>query len=143
MAHAQNSVTIDRSPADVFAFLADGLNNPQWRDGVRKIELAGGEPGQVGAVYCQVLAGPGGRSIDGDYRITSATPGEELSFEVIAGPARPTGVYTLSASGDGTTVVFALDLTPKGVMRLMNSMITKTMEAEVAQLSALKRVLEV
>lgn len=142
MARAENSITINRSPADVFAFLADGLNNARWREGVRKVELASGEAGQVGTVYRQVLAGPGGRSIDGDYRITSAVPGEELSFQVVAGPARPTGSYTLTPAGDGTTVRFVLELTPKGVMKLMNSMITKTMESEVSQLSALKATLE-
>jgi hypothetical protein len=27
MAHAENQITISRSPEDVYAFLADGLNN--------------------------------------------------------------------------------------------------------------------
>ena len=61
---------------------------------------------------------------------------------MVAGPARPNGAYTLFASGTGARVHFALDLAPKGMMRLMGSMIQKTMESEVQALSALKAALE-
>ncbi|MDF9751934.1 hypothetical protein M2428_003407 [Arthrobacter sp. ES3-54] len=39
MAHAENEATISRSPEDVYAFLADGLNNPAWRSGVQDFTL--------------------------------------------------------------------------------------------------------
>lgn len=86
--------------------------------------------------------GPGGRSIQGDYRITAADPGRSLAFQVIAGPARPEGQYLLTESGDRTTVRFILDLKASGVMRFIDGFITKTMKAEVVQLPELKRVLE-
>lgn len=89
MAHAENEITIHRSPQDVYAFLADGLNNPQWRSGIQSMFLKSGTPGTVGAVYGQTLTGPGGRPIAGDYTITTADPGKSLSFQVVAGPARP------------------------------------------------------
>jgi carbon monoxide dehydrogenase subunit G len=142
VAHAENTIEIARTPDEVFAFLADGTNNPRWRAGVKSIELRSGTPGEVDAVYAQTLTGPGGRPIAGDYRITSAVPGERLGFSVIAGPARPTGEYTLTPDGDGTRVRFTLDLEPTGLMRLMSGAIQKTMTAEVGQLSTLKSVLE-
>lgn len=140
--HSENSVQVNRPPAEVFAFLADGLNNPRWRSGVQSIELAEGAAGRVGAVYRQKLSGPGGRTIDGDYEITEAEQPGVLAFRVIAGPARPTGRYTLEPEGTGTRLTFALDLEPKGVMRLMSGTIRKTMESEVGQLPRLKQVLE-
>lgn len=142
MPNAENNVTIQRSPIDVYTFLADGTNNPRWRSGVRKIELRSGKAGEVGAIYAQTLTGPGGRAIAGDYRITAAEPGRELRFAVIAGAARPDGAYVLSPDGDGTRVSFSLSLTPTGLMRLMSGPIQKTMNAEVAQLTQLKAVLE-
>ena len=45
MAHAENEMTISRSPDDVYAFLADGLNNPKWRSGIQDITLKIGTPG--------------------------------------------------------------------------------------------------
>ncbi len=142
MAHAQNSITINRPSADVFAYLADGLNNPNWRAGVVSIQLKSGQAGTVGAEYAQVLKGPGGRNVEGDYRITVADPGKELSFVVTTGPARPTGNYFFEATSDATRVNFVLDFEPRGLAKLMGPMIQKTMESEVAQLSSLKLKLE-
>ena len=87
MARSEASAVIDRSAEDVFDFLADGTNNPTWRDGVIEISRASGEA--LGAIYKQTLRGPGGRTIAGDYRITEFDRPRRLSFEVIAGPGRP------------------------------------------------------
>ncbi|MEN2740359.1 SRPBCC family protein [Microbacterium sp. X-17] len=142
MAHAEASIVIARPPLEVYAFLADGTNNMRWRSGVTSIELRSGRAGELDAVYAQTLTGPGGRRIAGDYRITSAVPGTELRFAVIAGPARPEGAYLLTPDGDGTRVTFSLSLTPTGLMKLMGRTIQKTMDAEVAQLPKLKAALE-
>lgn len=142
MAHAENSVIINRPAREVYDFLADGLNNPAWRDGVKSISLREGAPGEVGAIYSQTLAGPKGRPIQGDYRITAAQPGRLLGFEVVAGPARPTGEYALTEDAGRTTVHFSLDARLPLLMRVLDSMVTRTMESEVAQLSRLKQVLE-
>jgi uncharacterized protein YndB with AHSA1/START domain len=142
MPHAENSITIDRPIEDVFAYLADGTNNPRWRPGVLSIEPASGSGG-TGTTYRQKLRGPGGRTIDGDYEVTQFEPPNRLEFRVIAGPARPTGRFTLTEDRPGrTTVTFALDLRPTGLMRLMSGMVARTMRSEVAQLSALKADVE-
>ena len=142
MAHAENSVIINRPAREVYDFLADGLNNPAWRDGVKSISLREGVPGEVGAIYSQTLAGPKGRPIQGDYRIPAPQPGRLLGFEVVAGPARPTGEYILTEDAGGTTLHFSLDARLPLLMRVLDSMVTRTMESEVAQLSRLKQVLE-
>ncbi|BCW66889.1 hypothetical protein NicSoilB4_16520 [Arthrobacter sp. NicSoilB4] len=142
MAHAENEITIDRPATEVYAYLADGLNNPSWRSSVRSIALQSGAPGETGAVYSQTLTGPRGRSIQGDYRITTAEPGRSLAFEVIAGPARPEGRYLMTEEQGRTTVRFILDLKPSGLMKVLDGLITKTMQAEVSQLQELKTVIE-
>jgi uncharacterized membrane protein len=142
MPHAENTITIGRPIEAVFAYLADGTNNPRWRSGVLSIERASGLDG-VGATYRQKLRGPGGRTIDGDYRVTRFEPPNCLEFEVVAGPARPTGRFALTEESPGrTTVTFSLDLQPTGLMRLMSGMVAKTMRSEVRQLSTLKADLE-
>ncbi|NUS36177.1 MAG: hypothetical protein HOQ04_06915 [Pseudarthrobacter sp.] len=142
MAHAESSITINRPALEVYRFLADGLNNTAWRQGVQSISLKEGNAGELGAVYSQTLTGPRGRPLQGDYRITEARPGHLLAFEVVAGPARPTGTYTLAEADGGTTVNFSLDAKLPVLMRVLDSLVTKTMESEVAQLSRLKQVLE-
>jgi hypothetical protein len=83
----------------VYAFLADGLNNPKWRPGVQTIALK-------------------------------------------SGPARPAGRYALTTADDGTTVRFSLDLKLPILIRVLDSLVTKTMESEVAQLQKLKEAIE-
>jgi uncharacterized protein YndB with AHSA1/START domain len=142
MPHAEHTVTVSRPPRDVFDYLAEGTHNREWRTGVLEISRTSAEDGQ-GATYRQVLAGPGGRRIDGDYRITVFEPPRRLEFQVTAGPARPVGVFELTENADQSTRVrFSLDLKPGGLMRLMAPVITKTMQREVAQLDNLKAILE-
>jgi uncharacterized protein YndB with AHSA1/START domain len=142
MPHAEHTITIARSPQEVFDYLADGTHNAEWRAGVLEIERTSAGAGE-GATYRQVLAGPGGRRIDGDYRITTFDPPRRLEFQVTAGPARPTGVFELSENdSQSARVRFALDVTATGPMKLMSAMITRTMRREVAQLDNLKTILE-
>jgi uncharacterized protein YndB with AHSA1/START domain len=142
MPHAEHTITIARPAQEIFDYLADGTHNPEWRAGVLEIERTSADTGES-AAYRQVLSGPGGRRIEGDYRITAFDPPGRLEFQVTAGPARPTGVFELSEQdSQSTRVRFALDLTPAGLMKLMSAMITRTMRREVAQLDNLKTILE-
>ena len=142
MTYAEHTVTVNRPASEVFDYLADGTHNREWRTGVLEIERTSAADGE-GATYRQVLSGPGGRRIDGDYRVTVFDPPRRLEFRVIAGPARPTGVFELTENTDQTTQVrFALDLRPAGFMKLMTPMITRQVRHEVAQLDTLKALLE-
>jgi carbon monoxide dehydrogenase subunit G len=142
MAHAENSITIARPIDEVFAFLLDGTNNIFWRPAVLSVERKAGAPDGVGAVYAQQLKGPVGRPIAGDYQIVTCEPNTHLAFQVIEGPARPTGAYNLTTVLSGTNVQFVLDLQPTGIVKLMDGLIAQTMRSEVATLSNLKSYLE-
>jgi uncharacterized membrane protein len=142
MAHAENLIVINKPVSEVFGFLADGLNNPKWRAGVVDIKLKSGAAGRVGAEYRQVLKGPFGRNIDGDYRLLTVNQDKELKFVVTSGPARPTGEYLFEQQGGSTKLTFVLDYQTKGLAKLMEPMIQRTMNSEVAALSKLKQVLE-
>ena len=141
MPSASSTITIDRPIADVFAFVADGLNAPTWRSGI--LDIAHGSGDGLGAVYRQGVKGPGGRRIAADYEITAWEPPTRLAFKAIAGPVRPTGEYRLAEAGGGTTVTFSLDAQLGGLQKLlMGGAVQSTMNAEVANLARLKAVLE-
>ena len=143
MAHAEGTITINRPVSEVYDFLLDGTKNLLWRPGVLDIERVPGKPSGVGAVFKQGVKGPGGRRLEADYEIIEAMPNETIKFQVIAGPARPTGTYQFNSAGNSTTVKFTLHFDHKGLMgMLMNGMINRTMQSEVATLSNLKSVIE-
>lgn len=141
MAHAEGKITIDRPVQMVFDFILDGANNPLWRPSVVDIKPLAEKPYGIGSAFKQGLKGPGGR-IDGDYQITECEPNQIIEFQVIAGPARPTGTYHFETDERSTTVTFVLDFQPKGLAKLMNPMIQSSMQSEVATLANLKSYLE-
>ena len=140
MAHAEATVVVNRPAGEVFDFLADGTNDPKWRDGVIEISRVSGDG--LGTLYQQTMSGPGGRKIAGDYRITEFDRPRRLGFTVIAGPARPTGTFELQPDDAGTRVTFTMDLQPSGLMRLAAPMIARQLRKEVDAISGVKRVLE-
>lgn len=140
MPEATNSVEIARPQAEVFAFLADGTNDRQWRSAITDIRLKSGSG--LGAVYEQGVKGPFGRRVPADYEVTTFEPEQKIGFRAIAGPVRPEGSYELQAVNGGTRVTFSLRCSPSGFAKLMTPMVARTMRSEVAQLDRLREVLE-
>jgi uncharacterized membrane protein len=136
----RNTVTIARPVSEVFAFVTNGENDPQWRPAVVNVTRVSGEGAT--AVYKQGVKGPGGRRVDADYRVTVFQPDAVYGFEVTAGPVRPNGRYTFERAGDGTRLTFELRMRLKGLKGLMKGPAQKSMQAEVGNLDNLKRVLE-
>jgi uncharacterized protein YndB with AHSA1/START domain len=141
MASAKRTITVKRPAAEVFAYVANGLNGPTWRPGVLDVSLVSGDG--VGAIYRQGVRGPMGRRIAADYEITALEPNRRLEFKAIAGPVRPTGGYTLEETSDGTAVTFRLDEPLSGWKRFVfGRQVQQTMDAEMQALDRLKSVLE-
>ena len=139
--HAERTVVVARPIDVVFEFIASAPYSAQWRDDVRELALMTNSTG-VGAVFRQIIAGPGGHDIDCDYLITGYDPPRRLEFAVVAGPARPTGAFELLELDGHTQVTFCLDAAPSGLRRLLAPLWAHVFRAEVAQLDRLKAVLE-
>ena len=140
MPRASSEIVIKCPRDDVFAFLADPENDPQWRSGVLDLKRVSGSG--IGARYAQGVKGPGGRRIPADIEITELTPGESIAFQTLTGPVRPRGRYVLAIGDGGTRVRFELQADVKGLKRLIAPLVQKTMNNEVGQLDRLKRVIE-
>ena len=139
--HAERTVAVARPAEVVFDWLASGQRSALWRESVRELALMTSATAE-GAVFRQVIHGPGGRDIDCDYLITRYDPPHRLEFAVVAGPARPTGSFELVERDAHTHVTFCLDAAPRGLQRLMAPLWSRVLRAEVAQLDKLKTVLE-
>lgn len=141
MPNAERTIVINRPVDQVFAFVADGSTAPKWRSGVLEIEKKSGDG--KGAVYRQVVKGPGGRKVDADYEVTEYDAPSHLAFRAIAGPVRPVGSYDLKATDDGTSLTFRLSAQLGGWKKwLMGGQVQKTMDAEMAALDKLKAAVE-
>jgi len=142
MPSAQHTVTIDRPPEAVFAYVLDGEKCPEWRSHVLDIKRLSGDGG-VGTTYAQGVAGPMGRRIVADYEVTVCEPNRLLEFQTIAGPARPHGRFEVAPEGSGSRLSLSLDASMKGFAALfMSGMVQKTMDSEVRNIERIKAILE-
>ena len=141
MPHAERTITINRTPDDVFAFFADPAKDRSWRPHVKEIAAEG--PASIGAKIHQVVEGPGGRGIAADIEVTGYEPGRRYAFQVVAGPARPQGEFRFAQSGTGTEVSFSLSAELGGLKKVfMSGPVQASMDGEMRALDTAKALLE-
>jgi uncharacterized protein YndB with AHSA1/START domain len=98
----QVAVEIGRSPAEVFAFVAEARNMPRWYDAVVRVEPTTPGPPAAGSRYDVVRDLPGGR-VHNDVEITEFEPDRLVTFESRSGPTPFRYRYTLAPGpGPGT-----------------------------------------
>lgn len=136
------SMLVDRSPQDVFDFLSDPLNLPQWQTMIAKIEQeTPGEPA-IGTKY-RVFAQALGRNIEGEMQITAFEPPHKAGFVNQSGPMRVNITVTLKPVGSGAKIALHAEGNPAGVFALAEGILAGKIKAEMeANLARLKAVLE-
>lgn len=101
------SITIDREPADVWAYVSDVRNQDHWVDGMSDSEIIGegaiGRGTRIRRTYTFE-----GRSSPMTIEITEFSEDRRLGIESSDGPFPITGLLTLERSGSGTTVTNAM-----------------------------------
>lgn len=134
----EHTVSIPQPASVVFDVIADGLRNASWRHSVMEVSLQSGTGG-LGTVWRQLVSGPAGKPADADYRVTTYEPPAAYGFEVIAGPVRGSGLYTLTVGDDGETAVrLEISLTPRGAMRVLSGFVLRQLVDELDDLERLR-----
>ena len=136
-----NTITINRSPATVFAYLSNLENLPRWNYALSETrQLTPGPPG-VGTRYRQTRTIP--THTEESLEITEFVPPTQLTIQgtLNAFPAHLT--YTLAPNHNATTLTNTVDLRPPGPLNLLAPIATGRIKSAVAaNLEVLKRTLE-
>lgn len=136
-----NSVTIQRSPHDVFEYLAKFENVPRWNYAIVETHKTSEGPVGVGSTYRQIRSLPS-RSEE-EFEVTEFEPGKKLAIRGTLGPFEGTLTYLLESIDDGTRLTNEADLEGHGLMRLAAPIAGgRVREAVAANLSTLKAILE-
>ena len=139
MVETHYTVTIRRPIAEVFAFLANPMNDSRWRPAVKEISVQG--PVAVGTVVRQVVAGPMGDE-DADYRFTAYDVDARFAFETVSGKVRPTGEYRFREVDGGTEVAVSMSAGVPLMLKMFGSVIQKEMDKDAAALERAREILE-
>jgi len=142
MARIEASVVINRPLEEVFAFVGNIENNPQWQSSVLESRATSEGPIGVGTTYryvSQLL----GRRIETDGEITEYEPNRKYSFKSTSGPFPIEGGFTLEAAEGGTKVTLAAEAEVGGFFKLAEPLVIRMMKRQFeADVGNLKDLLE-
>ena len=114
-----DSIEIDRSPEDVFAYLDDLARHSEWQSQLVSVTVETDGPTRVGTRATDVRRVPGGKQ-SVTYEITEHDPPRRAAFRGLNGPVRPVGTVTVEPVGEGRSkVTLELDLQGHGLLGLI------------------------
>jgi uncharacterized protein YndB with AHSA1/START domain len=136
-----NWIIIDRPRSDVFSFVADLENTPRWNHAIAEsIRITNG-PIRVGTTYRQVRVLP--RRVVEEVEITDFQPDRRLQLRGAVGPLEGTITYDLEDLDGRTRLVNTMDLSARGVGKLVASIAaTRARDAVGKNLLVLRGLLE-
>jgi carbon monoxide dehydrogenase subunit G len=135
-------LNIARPVHEVFAFVEDARNRPQWDDSVKSEALTSPEPIGVGTTVRTEL-----RSMGRDYvytwEVVEHRPPSRMEIRSTSGPFPTTLLYQLEQEGEGTRLEFSVTGRPNGPLRLLEPLIARRTKQNLdVAFPRLKQVLE-
>jgi uncharacterized membrane protein len=108
-----DSVEINRSPEDVFAYLDELDRHGEWQSQIISVDMETEGPTRVGTRAAETRK-VGGREQELRYEITEHDPPRSFAFRGLDGPLRPIGKGTVEPLGDGSSSRFQLEFAFEG-----------------------------
>jgi carbon monoxide dehydrogenase subunit G len=104
----EQSVEIERSPDEIFSFVADPRNDARWAPACEEVQKTSKGPPGVGTTYRQVgrLLG---RRFEVPIEITAYEPNRKLAIKPITGPVHLTHLRSVEGTTDGTRLTITLE----------------------------------
>ena len=126
MARTEHTVVVERPPDEVFAFLTDLSNVPEWQSGAVEV--------------LRFL----GRRIEATIQVTEYEPARRFSIKTLSGPIPFQVQHMLEPSGaGGTKLSVTLEGEPGGFFRLAEGLVMRNAQRQVQNdFATLKRMVE-
>jgi uncharacterized membrane protein len=113
MAPIVDSIEINRTPEDVFAYYEDLAKHGEWQQQIVSVHLDTDGPTRVGSRATDKRRLPGGTR-DVSYEITEHDAPHKSSFRGVNGPIRPRGTVTVEPLDGGARSKLTLDFELEG-----------------------------
>lgn len=138
----EEETSIDRPPAEVFAFIADVDNLTRWQSGTVEAALLSEPPLRLGSRFRQVVkAGPW--KLQSSGVVTEYSPSEVFAVEAMSGPLDYACSIRLKAAGGGTRVTMRAVAHANGFWRFLEPLFAGDLKKEArSELKTLRNVLQ-
>ena len=133
MKKVQTSVTTHKSPDEVYDYLVDFSNQPQWRFDVIDSNLVQGELGRVGARYRQSVK-QGRRDMTSEVELTRAERPVAVSFRTVDdNPVSASGTWAIREADGVTQIVTDVSIEAHGFLKMMEPMMGPSLRKTAAR----------
>ncbi len=137
----ENSITIDRDPQEVWGYLADLENLPEWNYAIVSTRQVSPGPVGVGTVYEQERSIP--ERTTETLQITRFEPTHRLTVQGTLGPFHADVSYSIDEVGGASLLTNVADLEASGPLRMVAPLAARKIQRAIdANLLALKERLE-
>ena len=127
---------------EVFDYITNPANNPQWQYGsLESVQISDGDM-QVGTVFSS-LGHFMGRRIQSDFEVTEFEANKSYGFETISGPIQLQTSYSFEALDRGTHIIVFSLINTGGFFKLVDPIVAKVAKKQFEEnLTTLKDILE-
>lgn len=105
----ETSVRIERPVEEVFDYISDPLNFPDWNSAVQAVGRRSPREGEVGSTYTMERQLPGGRA-ENELEILARQRPTEFAIRTTSGPTPFVYRYRFSSENGETVVVLAAEV---------------------------------
>ena len=129
----EESIYVGRQPEFVFSLIRDLERAPEWQDSLESVDVQKGTEMRRFA----------GRRQEAKFFIVEDEPPRRFAIRSEGGPADARASFELEPDGDGTRVVFVLDVKLRGAARFAGAVVKPAAEREAKRsLENLKKLAE-
>jgi uncharacterized protein YndB with AHSA1/START domain len=135
------SVVIDKPVEDVYEFVADPTNDPQWHTDIIDVRMPAGGDVEVGTVFTVVVKFMGRRT--GTVEISDLQPGRLIEYTTKDGTIRPIARCLMEPIDGGTRFTRHVEIPREGFLRVVGPAIRGTAQRRQERFAHnLKQLLE-
>lgn len=130
MINIETRIEFERPAGEVFAFVADQTNAPQWQDGLAEVRRVTSGPIGVGTehVFVRRFAG---RRIESRNRFTRFEPGRFVEFEIPEGWLTGTASYRVDPiAGGGCRLTSRMDFRVRGPLKVVSPLLARLLSRD-------------
>lgn len=142
MIKVEKSGIIHRPIEEVFAFVADQRNAPQWQHGAVEVRRTTEGPLGIGTKHTFVRKFMG-RKMEASNEYVEYEPNKKVAFKSTSGPIDFEASYLTEATPEGTKLTSRIEMQPRGFAGLAEPLIAASLRREMkAGFAELKDLLE-
>lgn len=130
MIKVEKSIIIHRPIEEVFAYVGDQTNAPQWQPGLLEVRRTTDGPLGVGTQHTFVRKFMG-RKMEASSEYVTYEPNKRITFRTTSGPVALKASYLVEPTADGTRLTSQIEMQAAGLFGLAEPLIAASLGREM------------